>query len=414
MLGAGFAGLRAALDLPRRLKGVPHQVTLVDRSDTHLYTPDLYEIASAFEPEVTHACQVKLKDTVATPLRSLLSKTPIVFLQDWVQTIDPKKKRVLLRRQGWISYDVLVVTLGSVPSFFNIPGLEAHAYPLKTIRDALAIQSNLDQLLQRTSLQRKKPLPALSIVVGGGGPAGVELVCELAQYLKCLIRKYRYPASRISLHLVEGGEELAGLGPKGTRIALHRLKALGIRAHLGRFIVRASSTRLTLKMRSGLQQSLPCQFLIWTGGVEVNPVIQASVGKTDCRGAIPVNDYLQSVEHSSIFAAGDNILLWNRKTGRPFPMLAQFAWMQGMLLARNVRAFVTKQPLKKISLHPPILVVPMGGHYGILKIGRWVFHGRRVWLLHRLVSLRYALTLLPFWKAYRKWKKDTAIFAENG
>lgn len=417
ILGAGFAGLRVAQDLPKMLKGALPDITLVDRSDVHLYTPDLYEIASAFNEKMDFACLVKLKDTVATPLRDLVNPSEVNLLHDWVTGVDPKKKKVLLKRSGELPYDILVVALGSTPAYFNIPGLEEHAYSLKTVRDALAINANLDhQFLQRRSPnvgRNRRPLAPLHVAVGGGGAAGVELTGELSNCLDRLCNKYRFPRSKVHLHLIEGQGELAGSGPRGTALIAERFKRERTTVHLNRFLTKVEKNRVRLKSPKGKKEVLPCSFLIWTGGVQVNPVVAESLGSKEFRGAIAVDATLHSTLYPDIFAAGDNAALVDQRTGKLIPMLAQFAFLEGAVTARNVVNKIQKKPLKPARFHRPVMVLPLGGRYGFMRLGPLLLKGRRVWLLHRLISLRYAMMILPFWKAYKKWRKDTKVFIEN-
>jgi NADH dehydrogenase len=415
ILGAGFAGLRAALDLPKRLKGIPHEITLVDRSDVHLYTPDLYEIATAFNCHLNHECLVRLRDTVATPIRSLVNPKEVNFVQDWVADILPEKKKVALKRNGELSYDILVVALGSTAAYFNIPGLEEHSYALKTIRDALAINSHLDHLFNNLRTQKRpgRKHSEVHITVGGGGPAGVELVAELAQYLNLLCKKYDYPRSRVHVHLVEALGELAGMGVRGTALLLKRLKSHGVITHLNQFVAKVDGHAVHLKTSGGKKECIPCQFLVWTGGVQVNPVVAQSFGDPLCRGAIPVHDTLQSKRDVSVFAAGDNAVLIDPLTEKPLPMMAQFAFLEGACIAKNIENLLRGRPLQRGKFHKPVMIVPVGGRYGVMSVGRWILKGKRVWLLRRLVSLRYAIMIGPFWKALRKWRRDTKVFVGN-
>ena len=215
------------------------------------------------------------------------------------------------------------------------------------------------------------------------------------------------------LHLVEARGELIEFGSKASRLIVNRLKKEMVTVHLGRFVIRVDANFVYLKVVDGKRERIPCQFLVWTGGVQVNPIVAQSVGSASARGAIPVDATLQSSAYPEIFAAGDNAALINPRTGKLYPMLAQFAFLEGKLVAENIAHLVRKRALRKHHFHPPIIVIPMGGRYGIMKVGRWILKGKRVWLLHRLVSLRYAIGIVPFWKALRKWRRDTKVFVGN-
>ncbi|MDP2625191.1 MAG: FAD-dependent oxidoreductase [Candidatus Peregrinibacteria bacterium] len=408
ILGAGFAGLRTAIDLSSKINLRAYEIILIDKSDIHLYTPDLYEIASAFNENITEECLTQLKETVATRITSIIDKDKVAFIQDTVTDIDPKKRSVKFKKGKRMSYDILVVALGSVPNYFGIPGLEEHGHPLKTINNALEIHCLLDRFLPQIKRPRN-----VTITVGGGGPTGVELVAELVGYLNLLCNKYNYPREKVRIELIEAGDHLAGMGDKGTAAIIKRFEEKGIVTRLKNRIIEVEARKVHIQDVNGKVKKVMCDMVIWTGGVQVNPLIQKTIGDPELRGAIEVNEYLQSKQDKRIFAAGDNAYTKNPKTGKPAGMLAQVAFVQGILLASNIAAKIARTPMKKFKIHPNIYVIPIGGRFGLCKVFNWVFTGTWPWYLRRLISLKYASSLLPFWQAIRKWQHGTKIFIEN-
>ena len=230
ILGAGFAGIRAALRLSKKLPANGWQITIIDEHDTHVYTPDLYEIATAFNEEINEECLVRLKDTVAIPYSKIFTHKHTVhavkFVRDRVLEIQPHNKKVLLKNRGELSFDYCVIALGSVVNYYNITGLQEFSYPLKTLTDALAINCHLDMYIH--NLWKQQNRCDVHIVIGGGGATGVEFASELYGDIDKICKKYSYPHSHVKVTLVEGSEKLAGQDPRATRYIMQRLKKLGV------------------------------------------------------------------------------------------------------------------------------------------------------------------------------------------
>ena len=410
ILGAGFAGIRVVQDLLKKNANQIFDITLVDRRDTHVFQGDLYEVATAFNKKITNQCLTDLRETVATPIKDLIDFKKVKFLKDEVLGIDHTTKKLRLKKTGSISYDYLVVALGSETNYFDIPGLKDHSFDMKTVEDALKINCHLDQFFRE--LWEKGEERDVYISVGGGGATGVELTAELATFLRCLAKKYHYPMGKIHLQLIEGSKILISLDKKGTDLVLNRLSKLGVNTFLERYIDSVSKNEITLRFPDGKKENIPSDFLVWTGGVMVNRIVQDSLGSKSKRGAMKVNPYLQSEHDKNIFVAGDNAFFqWG--SDRPLPMVAQIAYQQGALVARNLLRISCGEALIRFEPKSPMYLIPLGGKYALLNTGKRIFVGRWVWLLKRLVYFKYALSILPFWKALAKFAHSTRIFTEN-
>lgn len=415
ILGAGFAGLRAAQDLSEHCKGQADcSITLVDKIDVHLYTPDLYEIANAFNNEITDECLTTLKESVATHTQSLIDKKSVTFIQDTVTAIHPKQNKVTLSKEGDLQYDTLIVALGSKQNFYAIPGLQQFAYPVKTIKDALVINCHLDTFFH--FLWKKNTKKKVTISIGGGGATGVEFAAEMTRYLDLLSTKYDYPRDKMTIQIIQAGSELVGAGPKVSKYTIQRLEQKGVKILLNHMIVKAEPDKIHVKTGSKSnpeEKTIESDVLIWTGGVMVNPIVKESLGDPDHYGAISVNKFLQSTKHPNIYAAGDNAFYKDPKTGKTAPMLAQTAWEQGQQAAQNIIRSLQNKPQKPYKIHTSPLIMPLGGKWGIVKIGRFVFKGRLGWIIRRLTDLQYAMSIMPFWRALKKWHHDTNLFTKN-
>lgn len=425
VLGAGFAGIQAALILERTLDSAHFEVVIINKRPVHIYRPDLYEIATAFNKEITEECKTQLKDSVAIPLKRIFKNKQIRFIQDVVEGIDPRGKIIVLRENERLHFDYLVCSLGSVINYYGIPGLEEHAHVLKTATDAVELSCSLDALFYER--WRKQIFEPLNVVIGGGGATGVELVCELAGFIDKLCTKYSYKKERVSITVIEGSGALAGTHQHGTRLILKRFAALGITCKL-HTCIREVHQQSVLIESEGDRRTLPYDFLMWAGGVKPNPVMHASFLEDSLR----VNEYLQLPTYPFIFAAGDNVLITDTLTGKRAPLLAQLAVDQGTLAGKNLAAYikgnaenrrhvrkqgvaagVVRQPMRPYIMRFKGMVIPLGGKTALFQRGGFELQGSLLWFLRRLIDLHYSMTILPRWYAIRRWIKTTFLFMKN-
>lgn len=416
ILGAGFAGLSAAILLAKKIRKHPeYRVFLIDERADHVYTPDLYEIATSYNKKLNEECLTQLKDSVATPYANILGKLCdsecFQFIRDRVERVNPSQKTIALKKGGTVFFDTLALTLGSVTNYYNIPGLTQFSYPFKTLTDALAICCHLDIYFHTLWKSDKKK--EVNIVIGGGGATGCELAAELPGYLDKICAKYGYPRTHAAITIIEGSGELTGQGQKVTEKILARFKKLGVRVALNTRIKNVSVNTIEVETKSASRAAWPHDILIWTGGVMPHPIIRQNFIDTAKNGALAVNQYLQSEKFPWVFAAGDNAFFIDAKTQKPVPMLAQSAVAQAPILAKNILAEIEGRPKK--SYRPSIkgIIIPLGGKYAILKKGNFVFAGFLMWLLRRLVDLSYLLSILPLKQAITKWVHDTNVFVGN-
>lgn len=466
VLGAGFAGIRCIQDLSKNLSSEIEsgevELFLIDKNNFHLFRADLYEVATAFNKEISDECLLQLKDTIATPIDYLIDRKKVNFVHDYVVGIDSKEKFIELK-SGYkfqeskisegvqfskkIRYDYLVVALGSVTNDFGIPGMEKYSFPMKILKDGLRINCCLDSYIRefwRESLEKNNDQSKkdFEIVVAGGGATGVETAGEMVGSLNALAKKYNYPREKIHVTLVEGGNKLAAFDPEGTKLVLDRLEKLGIKVILGKLITEAKKDSLILKdnlvqnskgpsshsskknksSENNLDNKIEVissNLTIWTGGVKVNPIVEEFLGEKDFRGAIPVNQNLQAQNHEDVFAAGDNAYV----AENPVPMLADVALQQGKVIAQNLTKLIKNsldsksseisKYLEKFSWKAPVYLLPIGGKWAMGQLKGKYRSGFWVWVYRRFVFLKYAMSILPFGKALRKWAHGTKIFWGN-
>lgn len=410
ILGAGFGGLRTALDLASyHLEN--SKIILVDKTPHHDFHADLYEVAGAYVQEKKNKKLLKLQfenvyGSVAVPLKKILHGKNIEFIQDEVLDLKPKERRIILKNRSGLDFDYLILALGSQTNFFNIPNLEKIAFSLKTVNDALNIRDTLDEIFYR-----KKKLKKINIVIGGGGFTGCELAAELSDFVRKLAFRHKHPEKLVEIAVVEACPQiLNGTENAVWQKAQERLVRFGIMLILNSTIVNVSPKTLTLKNK----KIIPFDILIWTAGVKSNPLVKKLLSaKFEKGGCIVVNQYLQILPFENIFGVGDNIYCFDGKNRCPVPQTATAAIAQGKTCALNIYRKIKGLPLAPYIPSLPKFVIPLGGKFAIADLGFICFSGFLGWLVRRLISLRYFLSILPPPEAFSTWFFGTWIFLKN-
>ena len=271
---------------------------------------------------------------VSLPLNKLLGSKDVNIVVDSVKEIKPNDKKVVLESGNVLSYDALVVALGSETNYFGIPGLEENSLVLKSVADANRIREHVEARLDAYKKSGNKA--DATIVVGGGGLTGVELVGEFADKLPEVCRSKGIDFNDISLYCVEAGPAVLPIFPKVLiERAVESLSKRGVTFITGVAITEATKTSVSLKDGNVIESST----IIWTGGVKGNPVVGSS-GLAEDRGRSTVTQTLQSTSHADVFLAGDCAVVFPEGGERPYPPTAQLAWQMGETVGYNLSVMV--------------------------------------------------------------------------
>src|SRR5213079_2790242 len=325
IIGAGFGGLEAA----KKLCGGAAQVTVVDRTNYHLFQPLLYQVATAALSPAD----------IAAPVRAILSKsknTDVILAE--VQSIDVKEKKVKMV-DGELDYDYLIVATGARHSYFGHPEWEKLAPGLKSLEDAVEIRRRIlmaFEYAEKISDEAARKA-AMTFVIVGGGPTGVEMagaIAEIARYT--LAKDFRHiDPSRARVILIEGDSRLLSAFPEDlSQSAKKQLTDLGVDVRTG---VRA--TNLT---EAGVQlgdEFIPCRVKIWAAGNNASFVGKTLGEPIDRVGRIVVNDDLTIPGHPEVQVIGD-LANFSHQTGEPLLGVSPVAIQQGRHAARNILAMI--------------------------------------------------------------------------
>jgi NADH dehydrogenase len=332
ILGGGYGGLLTASTLRKYMTAEEASIMVVNRFSTHQIITELHRLAAGNLAE----------KAVALPLEKLLRDKEIDIRIDNVENIVLKEKRVNLTGGSSLSYDVLVIALGSETAFFGIPGLQEHSFILKSVDDANRLRAHVESRIEEYAKTKNKA--DATFVVGGGGLTGVELVGEFADMLPELCGKKGVDIKEISLYCVEAVPSiLPGFAPELVERAQTSLQNRGVQFMTGVPITEMKKTTVTLKDGT----TIDTKTLVWTGGVQGNSVV-ASSGIEVNRGRATVTGFLQSTSHKDVFLAGDSAVVMNPE-GRPYPPTAQLAWQMGETVGHNIFASFKGFPMQEFK-----------------------------------------------------------------
>lgn len=399
VLGGGFAGVRAALDLAEYYKhNDEYQIIVIDRKDYQTYNSALYEAATA-EDSMVAAKQVK--NAVTIPFETIFSRSKVKFHKAYIESIDLENGQVTTDSRI-LPYDYLVIAMGSIADFYGIPGLDKYGFTLKSLEDAIMIRNRVEDIMSKKD--------AATFVVGGGGFAGAEFAGELYNLIQIEARQHQRDPKNFKLMIVEGAPTLLpGLSERVAAILGDRLKNKGIEMRFSTLITEAGKDHVMLNKTDRVD----CDLLVWTGGVRSCrlPVVQNL--ERDKKDRTQTTDNLNLKEYPRVFIAGDNLCYTDPRSKKLIPQTAQEAIRHGTHVARNIFRLEQKKDLMPYSQGPSRYVIPVSGKFAVFYSPNLIVSGFAGWIIRKLADLRYFMSILPFFKAVRYWLFENRMFAKN-
>lgn len=381
ILGGGFAGLSAARELQRlraRVRGL--EIVLVDRNNFMAFTPLLPEAATG---------SVEAR-AVTQPLRKMLPHVHVEMGE--VLAVDETAKTVTVKHPiteetASISYDELVLALGSVTATMSIPGADRFTYALRTVADAQRLRNALlgaiEVAAESSDLAERDRL--LRVVIVGGGFTGVEAAGEVTSFLHAIAGYYPgLHAQRPHVVLLQAeGRLLPHLPERFGKHAARVLRSRGVDVRVGASVDEVDRAGLTLK--SG--ERFDSRTVLWDAGNEPVPFVKRLGLKLSEHGAIEVERDLSIAGHAHLWAIGDCAAV-PKAGGGTYPPLAQNATREGPLAARNVIARLRGKPTKPFTYRMLGQMASLGNRHALAELpGGVMLTGLPAWLLWRAYYL---------------------------
>ncbi len=403
ILGGGFGGIHAA----RTLKSAAVDVTLVDRTNHHLFQPLLYQVATA----------TLAPSDITVPIRWILRKqaNAEVFMAQ-VTRIDPDERRVMLDDDQWVlEYDYLIVATGARHSYFGNEHWELLAPGLKSLEDALEIRRRFllsfeiaektDDLEERRARQ--------TFVVIGGGPTGVEIAGMIPGIAREAFHDdfRRIDTRDTRVILLEGGPRVLSTFPQDlSERACRDLHEFGVEVRTGALVTRIEPDAVYVG-----EERIPTTNVIWAAGNAASPVARTLGVPLDRAGRVVVASDLSVPGHPNVFIVGD-LAAVPQENGQVVPGVAPAAMQGGRAAARNIRRLLAGQRTEPFVYTNKGDLATIGRHRAIAKIGRFKAGGTLAWLIWLFVHIMYLVgfrnrvTVLIQWAyAYATYQRGVRL-----
>jgi len=375
IIGGGFAGLNAAKGLGG-VRGV--EVTLVDRTNHHLFQPLLYQVAMAgLSPA-----------DIAAPIRSMLSRySNICVLQGELRSLD-LARNVAVADFGELTFDYLILACGARHSYFGHDDWEEFAPGLKTLEQATEIRrrvlSAYEEAERTKSPDDRKRL--LTFVVVGGGPTGVELAGAIGEMSRFTLAKdfRNIDPTLARVILVEAGARILPMfSEQQAARATRDLEHLGVQVWTN-----SPVTNIDAEGVECGNESIRTATVLWAAGVRASPIGAAACPDVDRQGRVIVEPDLSIKGHKNVFVAGDQAC-FTHQTGKPLPGTAPVAMQQGRYLARTIQRELAGKPRQPFHFIDKGQMATIGRSRAIVEIGRLKMAGFPAWLLWLVIHIYY-------------------------
>jgi NADH dehydrogenase len=376
VVGAGFGGLRVT----RELRHLPVDVLLIDQHNYHTFQPLLYQVATAaLDPE-----------EIGHNVRGIFhGQSYFDFRMGKVTGVDWGTRSLLLEHGSPVHYDYLVLAAGTVTNFFNIDGIEANAFPLKSMDEAVQLRSHIMQQFEAAAADPDLiEKGALNFVIGGGGPTGVEMAGSLSELFHHVLHK-DFPhmdVSRARVILIEALDKLLQPFAEPLRqSALETLRRRGVEVMLNEVVIKATADSIELK--SG--KVIPTRTIIWGAGVKGSP-LGTGMGLPLARGGrVVVNPDLSIPDHPDVFVIGD-LAASKDAAGNLYPQLAQVAIQGAKHAAREIGRRMRGEAGQTFVYHDPGTMATIGRNAAVAQFPNgWRFTGFIAWLMWLFLHLMY-------------------------
>jgi NADH dehydrogenase len=406
IIGCGFGGLNAA----KRFKHAMVQVTVVDRTNYHLFQPLLYQVATA----------TLAPTDITVPIRwALRNQRNVEVVMAEVTAVDPARRVVMLGMiDEELPYDYLIVTTGARHSYFGHGEWEVLAPGLKSIEDAIDIRNRF--LLSFEEAERADDAEERrawqTFVVVGGGPTGVELAGMIPDVAKGIRRDFRrIDTSNTRVILLEGTDRiLATFSPSLGEHTRRDLTKLGVEVRTNARVTQIQPDAVYVG-----DERIATRNVFWAAGNQASPILPSLGVGVDRAGRIEVEPDLSIAGHPEVFAIGDAAAV-QRGDGTLVPGVAPAAMQEGTHAAANILATIAGRPRRPFRYRNKGELATIGRHRAICDFGFLRVTGYPAWLLWLFVHILYLagfrnrLSVLLEWAyAYWTYQRGTRLITHS-
>jgi NADH dehydrogenase len=387
IVGGGFVGISVA----KKLSKTDFQVTIVDKTNHHLFQPLLYQVATA----------ALSPGDIAMPIRAIFSKQKNVnVVLGEVVKVDKKENCIQLKNGSSLPFHYLILAPGAQYNYFGNESWEKHAPGLKSLSNALEIRErillSLEKAEQISNPELRKPF--LTYVVIGGGPTGVEMAGSIAEIAKrSMMRDFRNISPEdTKIYLIEAADGiLNGFDEPLPDKGLETLKEMGVGVLLNSPVQNIREDGVQIENRF-----IETPNIIWGAGVKASPLIETLEIETDRIGRAVVERDLSIPGSSNIFVAGDAAHVKD-SNDKPLPGLAPVALQQGKYLGDLIKNDSnSRKPFKYVDKGT---MATIGRAKAVADIRGFKFSGFLAWLLWGLIHIFFLIGFRNRFRVFAEW-----------
>jgi NADH dehydrogenase len=364
IIGAGYSGILTAKKLAKKTKKMKDvKVTIIDKNPFHTMLTELHEVAANRVDE----------DSIKISLKKIFAGRKVDVKLDTVTNIDFATKTVIGENESY-EYDYLVLSAGSKPTFYGVPGADEYAFKLWSYEDAVMLKDHIHNVFRQASCEPREEerRKLLSFYVVGAGFTGVEMIGELAEYVPILCEKFDVKRSEVTLYNVDGlSRPIPTLPEKLSNKVAKRLEKMGVQLVLNALVSGIGEDYIELKVNDKAVRKY-AKTIVWAAGIQSSDITQKAGENLELTrgGRIEVDKYLRSKKDENVFVIGDNMYYIPEGEKNSVPQMVENCEQSSDTAAKNLLVSLTgtgEYEAYKPAFHG--VMVSIGGRYAVAHVG---------------------------------------------
>lgn len=404
VLGAGYTGVLTAKKLARRLKKRDDvHITIIDKNRYHTMLTELHEVAGNRVDA----------DSIRVSLQKVFAGRRVAVVTDKITAIDYDQQILTGENQNY-PFDYLILASGSQPAFYDIPGVQDHAFKLWSYTDAILLRSHITEVFEKalneTNPEERRRL--LTFYVVGAGFTGVEMAGELAEWVPQLCAEFEIARNEVRIIEVDMLDRvIPNLSPRLSAKAQRRLEKVGVTVHLKTTIRSLNADSIEYQKDGEIIRDITGT-VIWTAGTECSDIAKCAIQlKQVGRGRIQSDTFLHAEGRANVFVGGDNLFYIPDGETRPVPQMVENCEHSASTIAHNLTTAITGEgePEKyQPKFHG--VMVSIGGRYALAYVGtanrKFALPSFLAMLVKHFINIVYFVQLLGWNKVFSYLKHE--------